>query len=243
LLFVTWGYIDKPNISGILRIATHALAFVVPALFLVGVAGVMVLCGSEVGILGWVGMVLALYGSGLGAVSNVIDVEPLLYAYFEERGWPPALIEWLAVVDAGLILVGIATIGTRRLRRLDALTFAIGAFGWVYDLTDSVGVAFETAPGTRRLRSAVQPGVGGAGANAFVSQHETSRKTAHVRPSLRIHSLLPLPNKLLLTMLSRVILHLRPVARRQRGANPNAVVMASMLRKATHSLRNRLDEE
>ena len=146
VLFVAWGYIDRPNISENLRIATHVLAFAVPTLFLVGVVGILALCGGRVGVFGWAGMVLALYGSGLPVVANIAHVEPLLYRYFVERGWPPSLIEWLAVMDTGLILVGIAAIGMRTLRELGTLAFAIGMFGWGYDLTDSAGVALEAAP-------------------------------------------------------------------------------------------------
>src|SRR5215211_359923 len=146
VLFVAWGYIDRPHISENLRIATHVLAFAVPTLFLVGAVGILALCGGRIGVLGWAGMVLALYGSVLLVVANIVHVEPLLYWYFAERGWPPSLTEWLAVMDSGMILVGIAAVGTGPLRVLGALTFAIGVFGWGYDLTDSAGVALEAAP-------------------------------------------------------------------------------------------------
>jgi hypothetical protein len=146
VLFVAWGYIDRPNIPENLRIATQVLACTVPTLFVVGVAGVLVLCGGRVGVLGWVGMVLALYGSGLTALANIFDVEPLLYDYFIMRGWPRSLIEGLAVMNTGLVLVGMATVRTRTLRGLGVLALAIGAFGWGYDLSDSAGVALEAAP-------------------------------------------------------------------------------------------------
>jgi hypothetical protein len=49
MLFVMLGYIDRPNIPESLRVAVHVLSFVVPALFLVGVVGFAVLCGSRAG--------------------------------------------------------------------------------------------------------------------------------------------------------------------------------------------------
>src|SRR5215210_1352531 len=145
VLFVAWGYIDRPNISESLRIVTRILASTVPALFLVGMLGVLALCGSWLGVLGWIGMVLALYGSGLAAVADILDVQPLLYDYFGQRGWPQALIEWLAVMNTGLVLVGIATFRVISSRMLGTLVLAIGTFGWGYDLTDTAGVALEAA--------------------------------------------------------------------------------------------------
>jgi len=146
MLFVAWGYIDKPNISANLRMVTYVLASTVPTLFLVGMVGIVVLCGGQFGVLGWTGTALACYGSGLAAIANVVRVAPLLYGYFLEQGWPPSLIEWLAVMDTGLILVGLAILRTRRLRVLGAIAFVIGATGWAYDLTDSAGVALQVAP-------------------------------------------------------------------------------------------------
>jgi len=145
VLFVAWGYIDRPNISESLRIVTRILASTVPALFLVGMLGVLALCGSRLRVLGWIGMVLALYGSGLAAVADILDVQPLLYDYFGQRGWPQALIEWLAVMNTGLVLVGIATFRVISSRMLGTLVLAIGTFGWGYDLTDTAGVALEAA--------------------------------------------------------------------------------------------------
>jgi hypothetical protein len=36
-------------------------------------------------------------------VANTVDVQFLSYKYFAERGWPLFFIEWLAVMDTGLI--------------------------------------------------------------------------------------------------------------------------------------------
>jgi len=146
VLFVAWGYIHRPNISENLKVATDVLAFTVPALFLVGAVGLLTLCRSRVGALGGAGLIFALYGSGLAALANLLDVEPLLYDFFIQRGWPQSLIEGLAILNTGLILIGVATVRTRPLRGLGAMVLVTGAFGWGYDLTDGAGVALESAP-------------------------------------------------------------------------------------------------
>jgi hypothetical protein len=81
---VAWGYIARPNISENLRIVTHVVAFAVPTSFLVGVVGIVALCGSRIGVLGWTGVVLAASGLGLAAAANIVEVEPLRYGYFAE---------------------------------------------------------------------------------------------------------------------------------------------------------------
>jgi hypothetical protein len=139
VLFVAWGYIDRPNISENLRVATHMLAFAVPVLFLVAVAGLWaVLRGSRFGVFRWTGMALTIYGSGWGVV-RVIGGESV-WVYFAERGWPPYMSSWLPFVLTGLTLIGIATVRGRPLRGMGALVLTIGVFGWVYCLTNAGGV-------------------------------------------------------------------------------------------------------
>jgi hypothetical protein len=64
VLFVVWGYIDRPNIPENLIAVIHLFAFVVPTLFLAAVVGLFVLWRSRLGMLGWMGMALAVYAWG-----------------------------------------------------------------------------------------------------------------------------------------------------------------------------------
>jgi hypothetical protein len=63
VLFVV-GYIDRPNIPENLIAVIHVLAFVVPTLFLAAVVGLSVLWRNRLGMLGWMGMALAMYARG-----------------------------------------------------------------------------------------------------------------------------------------------------------------------------------
>jgi hypothetical protein len=139
ILFAVWGYIDRPYIPVHLRTVEDVLSCVVPTLFLVGLVGLCGLCGTHIRAIGWMGLLFAFCGSTWGVAGGIVDVTPL-YAYFAQRGWPPCLIDWLALMFTGLILVGIATVGTRTSTYLGALSLAIGAFGWVYYVTDSSSV-------------------------------------------------------------------------------------------------------
>jgi hypothetical protein len=75
VLFVAWGYIDRPNTAANIGAVIDVLSFVVPALFLVALVGLSVLWRSRLRVLGWTGMVLAVYGSGWGIVSAVVGGE------------------------------------------------------------------------------------------------------------------------------------------------------------------------
>jgi hypothetical protein len=77
VLFVVWGYVDRPHIPLYLGAVVHFLSCVVPALLLAGVAGLSVLCGRQVGVLGWTGLGLAFCGSVWGVVSGVASLGPL----------------------------------------------------------------------------------------------------------------------------------------------------------------------
>jgi hypothetical protein len=144
VLFVAWGYIDRPNIPHNLIAVIHLLALVVPALFLAVVVGLCVLLlhslwRSRLRVLGWMGMALALYGSGWGVVGAIVGGESV-WVYFAKRGWPHYLSDWLLFMLSGLTLIGIATVREKPLRGMGALALAMGAFGWVYDLTDTGAV-------------------------------------------------------------------------------------------------------
>jgi hypothetical protein len=142
VLFVAWGYIDRPGIPENLRAVIHVLSFVVPALFLAAMVGLSVLWSSRLGVLGWIGIALAVYGSCWGVVAAIVGGESM-WVYLAQRGWPQYLSDWLLFMLTGLTLLGIATVRAARekpLRGMGALALAMGAFGWVYDLTDTGAV-------------------------------------------------------------------------------------------------------
>ena len=144
LLFVVWGYVDRPHMPLYLTIVVNFLSCVVPALFLAGVVGLCVLCARRVGALGWMGLVLISCGSIWGVVHGIAYVDPL-YLYLVDRGVSPYLVDWLVPMLTGLTLVGLAIVRTSTVRGLGALLLAMGAFGWVYYLTDS-GAVLEARP-------------------------------------------------------------------------------------------------
>ncbi len=136
-LFLAWGYLDAPGISGGTALAVRALSFVVPGLFLAGVAGAGIAARGDrgIGALGWVGFALALGGSVMGAVDGVADGDPLR-EYLTGTGWPAHLSVWLVPLLAGLTIVGVAAVPRRPLRGLGVAALAMGSFGWCYYLTD-----------------------------------------------------------------------------------------------------------
>src|SRR5215217_1912585 len=139
VLFVVWGYIDRPNMPENLKAVIHVLAFVVPTLFLAAVFGLSVLWRSRLGMLGWMGMALAVYAWGWRVVSAIVGGEAVL-AYFAQREWPHYLASWSLFMLIGLTLMGVATVRSGWSRRISAVVLATGVFGWVYNLTDSGAV-------------------------------------------------------------------------------------------------------
>ena len=129
VLFVVWGYIDRPNIPENLKAVIHVLAFVVPTLFLAAVVGLSVLWRSRLGMLGWMGMALAVYAWGWSVVGAIVGEE-----------WPDYLSAWLLFMLTGLTLMGVAIVRSGWSRRTGAVVLATGVFGWVYNLTDSGAV-------------------------------------------------------------------------------------------------------
>jgi hypothetical protein len=129
VLFVVWGYIDRPNIPETPKAVIHVLAFVVPTLFLAAVVGLSVLWRSRLGMLGWMGMALAVYAWGWSVVSAIVGEE-----------WPEYLPGWLLFMLTGLTLMGLAIVRSGWSRGTGAVVLATGVFGWVYNLTDSGAV-------------------------------------------------------------------------------------------------------
>jgi len=144
LLFVAWGYVDRPNLPIYLKDVVNFLSWAVPALFLVGTVGLFVLCGRRVGALGWTGLILVSSGSIWGVVDGIANIEPL-YGYLTHSGVPPYLLDWLVPMLTGLTLAGVSAVETSTSRGLGSLLLATGAFGWVYYFTDS-GAILEERP-------------------------------------------------------------------------------------------------
>jgi hypothetical protein len=130
VLFVVWGYIDRPNIPWNLIAVIHLLAFVVPTLFLAAVVGLFVLWRSRLRMLGWMGMALAVYAWGLSVMGAIVGGED----------WPHYLAAWLLFMLTGLTLMGVDTVRSEWSRRTGAVVLATGVFGWVYNMTDSGAV-------------------------------------------------------------------------------------------------------
>src|SRR5215216_1577772 len=139
VLFVVWGYIDRPNIPENLIAVIDVLAFVVPTLFLAAVVGLSVLWRSRLGMLGWMGMALAVYAWGWSVVGAIVGGEAVC-TYFAQREWPHYLASWLLFMLTGLTLMGVATVRSGWSRGTGAVVLATGVFGWVYNLTDSGAV-------------------------------------------------------------------------------------------------------
>jgi hypothetical protein len=115
------------------------LNFVVPALFLVGLAGFYVLCEGRVGQIGKIGLVLGFAGSAMGVAYAVPwSAFATRDDWLSSLAWlGTILVWWLHVFLTGLPLAGIAAVGARTLRGVGILLLAMGAFGWAYCITDS----------------------------------------------------------------------------------------------------------
>ena len=139
VLFVVWGYIDRPDIPENLMGVIRVLAFVVPLLFLAAVVGLSVLWRSRLGMLGWMGVALAVYAWGWSVV-GAIGGGDAVWAYFAQREWPHYLASWSWFMITGLTLMGVAAVRSGCSRGTGAVVLATGVFGWVYDFTDSGAV-------------------------------------------------------------------------------------------------------
>jgi hypothetical protein len=141
-LFATWGYVHRNDAPWYFDALATTLSFVVPALFMVGLTGLYVLCEGRVGRIGKLGLVLSVAGSAMGVAYTVPWSD---FAKREEwlssLAWLDIpLLWWLQVFLAGLPLVGIAAVGIRTLRGLGILLLVMGTFGWAYNITDSGAV-------------------------------------------------------------------------------------------------------
>jgi hypothetical protein len=146
VLFATWGYLDGDGAFSV-NSAKIALSVLVPALFLLGVAGLHARCEGLVGPLGYIGFAITFIGSAAGLVHGLesmiswYEAYVMGYAHATASGQLlPFLYGWLAWLFVGLSVVGITALRTKTLGVLRALPLAMGALGWAYYFTDSGGV-------------------------------------------------------------------------------------------------------
>jgi hypothetical protein len=143
VLFVIWGYVHRSSAPWYFDAMALALSFVVPALFLVGLAGLYALCAKRVGRIGRIGLMVGLLGSAIGA-AYAAPWSALATAGSElaPLAWlDTVLVWWLDVLLTGLPLVGVAAVETRAFRGLGVFLLAMGASGWAYYFTDSGSIA------------------------------------------------------------------------------------------------------
>ncbi len=141
VLFVVWGYVHRDGAPAYLTHIANTLGFVVPLLFLLGLAGLCARCKGRVGRPGIIGLGLGCIGSAGGIVRSVVDMSAW-YAYVAGKGWLYLVLDWLFLLLAGLTLAGLAAIRTGSSRRWGVLLLAMGTLGGIYFLTDS-GSALE----------------------------------------------------------------------------------------------------
>jgi hypothetical protein len=144
VLFAVWGYIHRDNAPAHYTVVANTLAFIVPMLFLFGLAGLCSRCREQAGWLGLMGFGLGCIASTEGIVRAGVDMT-FWYAYVPDKGWLYLILDWLSLLLISLTLLGIATIRTKVVRRWGGLLLSMGILGWAYCLTDSGGV-IETRP-------------------------------------------------------------------------------------------------
>jgi hypothetical protein len=141
VLFLAWGYVDGPEVSGSLASVVRVLAFVVPALFLAVIVGLCALWRDGLGRLGWLVVALAAYASCWGLVGARFGSEAV-WLYLAQRGWPHLLSSWLPLMLVSLSVLGVWALrsGSARPGVAGPLVLATGGFGWPYYVTDSGAV-------------------------------------------------------------------------------------------------------
>jgi len=90
---------------------------------------------------------VAFAASVWGAAHTIAAVRAVVYVYTNNIGLLPSLIsDWFIVLLFALVLIGVSLIRARRLRGWGANSLAIGGFGWLYHVSDSVGSGGESHP-------------------------------------------------------------------------------------------------
>ncbi len=126
------GYLHKPGISEHTAALVAVLSVATSGLFLGSLVGLRsrVLLGVRRSFATEAGFLLGCLGTVAGIVDvNALGLGPLLNLTWA-REW------WLALLFAGLVLMGIAALPKRKARLLGTLVLASGMIGWVSSLTD-----------------------------------------------------------------------------------------------------------
>jgi hypothetical protein len=144
VLFASWGYLHQDRAPQYFNVIAHLLAGIVPALFIVGLATLWAQCAGRATRLAHTGILVGLIGSALGIIRSLVDVAvPSWYPHDALSGRALVVLDvWTPTLFSGLLLVGVALVGTKTLRILGAFVLAGGSFGWAYHFTDS-GAIFE----------------------------------------------------------------------------------------------------
>jgi hypothetical protein len=143
VLFLAWGYLDRPGIHEPVKTAVDVLSFVVPVLFLAGLVGLYARYKGREGQLGKAGMIMGLVGAVLGASRGLVNVSvPTWYSHEALRAWMGLLAVWAPALFAGLLVAGVGAVLRGTMRRVGGLLLAMGTCGWVYYSTDT-GAVFE----------------------------------------------------------------------------------------------------
>jgi hypothetical protein len=140
LSYAAAGYLDRPGISGYISALVLVLGVATPAFFLGGLVGLgsRLLLGGELSYVRETGFVLGCLGTMVGLVYEVIHT--VIHAVgLEQNFWGlhSVRIWWLALLFAGLTLIGMVTLLKEELRRLGALVLTSGLLGLGSSLTDS----------------------------------------------------------------------------------------------------------
>jgi hypothetical protein len=141
VLFLVWGYVHgNTALPTYFDALATVLKFIVPLLFLVGLASLCLQRKGQAGWLGWLGFILCFCGSMWGILDAVVPAGPWIARIVAERGLPGALAwwtSWTVPLLTGLTLIGVDAIVTAKSSQWwDVLPLVIGVFGWVYYVTD-----------------------------------------------------------------------------------------------------------
>lgn len=110
---------------------TDTLLFVVPVLFLIGLAGLHARCSGRLGVYGaesvvWLGAgALGLAASVAGLLTMTLEAGP---SWWFDASWGMFVFGFL-VTNLGLLLFGITVVRSGALGRLNGLPLAVGALG------------------------------------------------------------------------------------------------------------------
>jgi len=145
-LFPVWGYVHHEGAPLYLDATAHVLAFIVPVLFMVGLAALYARYARRAARLrlGETGIILGSIGSALGAVRALVDmVVPSLYPHDAVSGRILLLLDvWTPTLFSGLLLAGLAFSATSKAPEPRKVLVAMGSFGWGYLFTNP-GNMFE----------------------------------------------------------------------------------------------------